>query len=113
MGQSRVFGQKWVKIAALLMIYDIAVINLAYGAALWLRFDLKFSMIPEEYLHAWTGTVPAYTVLSLVIFLLLKLYRSVWRFVSYNEMLRVAAATLLTAVAQIMITGLMFVNFLK
>lgn len=108
MGQSRVFGQKWVKIAALLMIYDIAVINLAYGAALWLRFDLKFSMIPEEYLHAWTGTVPAYTVLSLVIFLLLKLYRSVWRFVSYNEMLRVAAATLLTAVAQIMITGLMF-----
>ena len=105
---SNVLGQKWVRIAALLIIYDIIVINLAYGAALWLRFDLKFSMIPEEYLHAWVSTVPAYTVLSLVIFVLLKLYRSVWRFVSYNEMMRVAAATMFTAVVQVILTELLF-----
>lgn len=105
---SNVLGQKWVRIAALLIIYDIIVINLAYGAALWLRFDLKFSMIPEEYLHAWVSTVPAYTVLSLVIFVLLKLYRSVWRFVSYNEMMRVAAATMLTAAVQVILTELLF-----
>lgn len=105
---SNVLRQKWVRIAALLIIYDIIVINLAYGAALWLRFDLKFSMIPEEYLHAWVSTVPAYTVLSLVIFVLLKLYRSVWRFVSYNEMMRVAAATMLTAAVQVILTELLF-----
>ena len=105
---SNVLGQKWVRIAALLIIYDIIVINLAYGAALWLRFDLKFSMIPEEYLHAWVSTVPAYTVLSLVIFVLLKLYRSVWRFVSYNEMMRVAAATMFTAAVQVILTELLF-----
>ena len=105
---SNVLGQKWVMIAALLIIYDIIVINLAYGAALWLRFDLKFSMIPEEYLHAWVSTVPAYTVLSLVIFVLLKLYRSVWRFVSYNEMMRVAAATMFTAAVQVILTELLF-----
>lgn len=105
---SNVLGQKWVRIAALLIIYDIIVINLAYGAALWLRFDLKFSMIPEEYLHAWVSTVPAYTVLSLVIFVLLKLYRSVWRFVSYNEMMRVAASTMFTAAVQIILTELLF-----
>ena len=105
---SNVLGQKWVRIAALLIIYDIIVINLAYGAALWLRFDLKFSMIPEEYLHAWVSTVPAYTVLSLVIFVLLKLYRSVWRFVSYNEMMRVAASTMFTAAVQVMLTELLF-----
>ena len=105
---SNVLRQKWVRIAALLIIYDIIVINLAYGAALWLRFDLKFSMIPEEYLHAWVSTVPEYTVLSLVIFVLLKLYRSVWRFVSYNEMMRVAAATMLTAAVQVILTELLF-----
>ena len=105
---SNVLGQKWVRIAALLIIYDIIVINLAYGAALWLRFDLKFSMIPEEYLHAWVSTVPAYTVLSLVIFVLLKLYRSVWRFVSYNEMMRVAASTMFTAAVQVILTELLF-----
>ncbi len=105
---SNVLGQKWVRIAALLIIYDIIVINLAYGAALWLRFDLKFSMIPEEYLHAWVSTVPAYTVLSLVIFVLLKLYRSVWRFVSYNELMRVAAATMFTAAVQVILTELLF-----
>ena len=82
MNYSSVLRQKWVRIAALLIIYDIIVINLAYGAALWLRFDLKFSMIPEEYLHAWVSTVHAYTVMSLVIFVLLKLSRRVWRFVS-------------------------------
>ena len=105
---SNVLGQKWVRIAALLIIYDIIVINLAYGAALWLRFDLKFSMIPEEYLHAWVSTVPAYTVLSLVIFVLLKLYRSVWRFVSYNEMMRVAAATMFAAAVQVILMELLF-----
>ena len=105
---SNVLRQKWVRIAALLIIYDIIVINLAYGAALWLRFDLKFSMIPEEYLHAWVSTVPAYTVLSLVIFVLLKLYRSVWRFVSYNEMMRVAASTMFTAAVQVILTELLF-----
>lgn len=110
MGYGSVLRQKWVRIAALLMIYDIIVINLAYGAALWLRFDLKFTMIPEEYLNAWAGTAPAYTVLSLVIFVLLKLYRSVWRYVSYNEMVRVAASTMITSAVQVMITWTFFVR---
>lgn len=107
---SNVLAQKWIKIAALLVIYDIIVINLSYAAALWLRFDLKFSMIPEEYLYAWIGTIPAYTVLSLGIFILLKLYRSVWRFVSFNEMVRIGAATLMTAAVQVIITCLFFVR---
>lgn len=35
-----------MKVALLMMIYDVIVANAAYGLALWLRFDLHFSMIP-------------------------------------------------------------------
>ena len=43
----------WRTVAVLLNIYDIAAVNLAYFLALWLRFDLKFSLIRPDFLDAW------------------------------------------------------------
>ena len=44
---------------ALLMIFDIIGANLAYGCALWLRFE-GFDTIPNEYLSGWLGIVPVF-----------------------------------------------------
>ena len=101
-------SQRWIKIAAMLVVYDIVATNLAYGLALWLRFDLRFSMIPGGYLHAWIASIPVFTIISLAIFVSMKLYRSVWRFVSYNELMRVGIATLLSAVVQVLLTCVFF-----
>ena len=90
--------EHWQVIATLLAVYDAIAVNLSYLLALWFRYDGQFSGIPHEYLHAWLHFVPVYTVFCLVVFVLLKLYKSIWRFASYTELVRLAAASGITAV---------------
>ncbi len=85
-------------ITVLLILYDAAVVNLSYFLALWIRFDCRFSMIPEMYLNAWERFTLPYTVFCLILFTVLRLYKSLWRFASYSELLRVCIASLITAV---------------
>lgn len=99
---------RWMKVAFLMIIYDAIAVNVAYGLALWLRFDLRFSMIPELYLDSWLYFAPVFTSITLIVFLCFKLYRSVWRYVSFNELGRVALATIVSLVVQILGTCLFF-----
>ena len=69
----------------LLLVYDAFAVNISYFLALWLRFDCKIGDIPPEYLEAWFKYIPVNTVVSIVIFSLFKLYRSIWSFASYKE----------------------------
>lgn len=82
----------------LLIIFDILAVNLSYGIALWLRFDLRFSSIPKEYLNGWLHGIPINTALVLGIFTLFHLYRSVWEFAGYVELINTLGASLLLAV---------------
>ncbi|BFL36829.1 nucleoside-diphosphate sugar epimerase/dehydratase [Holdemania massiliensis] len=88
--------EHWQVISLYLFLYDVFAVNLAYLLALWFRFDCRFTLIPQSYLNAWIQFIPIYTVISLVIFTGLKLYRSLWRFAGYSELLRVTAATIMT-----------------
>ena len=88
--------EHWQVISLYLVVYDIFAVNLSYLMALWFRFDCRFSLIPEVYLKAWIQFSPFYTVLCVSVFTVLKLYRSLWRFAGYSELLRVTAATVLT-----------------
>ena len=91
----------WKIIALYLVIYDAFVINLSYFLALWLRFDTRFSQIPEGYLVPFLKFAPFYTVICIVIFWFLKLYNSVWRFASYNELLRCIYGSVITSLIHI------------
>ena len=88
--------EHWQVISLYLVVYDIIAVNLAYLLALWFRFDCRFSLIPEVYLKAWIQFAPFYTVLCVAVFTVLKLYRSLWRFAGYSELLRVTVATIVT-----------------
>ena len=91
----------WKVISLYLVIYDIFVVNASYLLALWLRFDTKFSLIPEVYLYSFLKFTPFYTVLCLVIFWRLRLYNSIWRFASYDELLRCILSSVITSLIQI------------
>ncbi|MBR6019171.1 MAG: polysaccharide biosynthesis protein [Lachnospiraceae bacterium] len=80
------------------MIYDIVAVAMSYFLALWLRFDCRFSLIQENYLRAWKFFTPAYVVVCILVFYLLRLYKSIWRFASYSELLRTIIASIITAV---------------
>ena len=90
--------EHWQVVTVYLMIYDAIAINLSYFLALWLRFDCRYTQIDTNYLHSFARFAPIYTVICIVVFLLLKLYRSIWRFASFNELVRVIIATAVTAV---------------
>ena len=94
--------QHWKVIALYLMIYDIFAVNFSCFLGLWLRFDLRYTNIPENYLHAFLKFAPAYTIVVLVIFYFLHLYNSLWRFASFNELNRILAATVITTVIQVL-----------
>lgn len=81
-----------------LMIFDCVAVNLAYFLALWIRFDCSFTKINPVYLQTWLKFVPYYTVFCLLVFSLLRLYRSIWRFASYNELFRVLISSLICVV---------------
>ena len=88
--------EHWVIIAIALAIYDVIAVNLSYLLALWLRFDCIFSLIPKEYLYAYLIFAPFYTVFCILVFYKCRLYKSIWRFASYNELIYASFATLIT-----------------
>lgn len=90
------FWGHWNAAQLFLMIYDIVAINFAFFFGLWLRFDFMISKIPEKYLNGFMTFIPWYTVFTIVVFHILHLYRSIWRFASYNELHRLAIATFIT-----------------
>ena len=88
--------EHWQIIAIYLTVYDAIAVNVAYFLALWIRFDCRYSEIPEVYLSSYLKFAPWYTIFSVVIFWLLRLYKSIWRFASYSEFVRVVSATVIT-----------------
>ena len=100
--------QHWVGVAVLLLIYDAIAVNVSFFAALWVRFDCRYSIIPERYLSAWLHFAPIYTVFCLLVFWMLKLYRSMWRFVSYSELNRSVLASVITSVFHIAAITLLY-----
>ena len=86
----------WQNVAMLLTVYDIIAVNLAYFLALWLRFDCKFTTIRPDYLSAWAKFAPIYAIFCLIIFWKSRLYKSIWRYASYTELMYLITATGIT-----------------
>lgn len=102
--------EHWKIIAIFLMVYDACVVNLAYFFALLLRFDFSYSHIDVRYLHAWADFLPYYTIICLFVFASFRLYRSVWRFASFSELIRVTAACLITVILHAILITTFFVR---
>lgn len=90
--------EHWEIISIYLALYDILAINFSYFAGLWLRFDLHYSKIPQEYLSAFMKFAPFYTVFSIIIFMALRLYNSLWRFASFIELNRIIVSSVVTTI---------------
>lgn len=98
--------EHWHVVNAFLMLYDFVMVALAYFAALWIRFECNYNKIPEEYLTPYFKTILFYSVFCVIVFMGLKLYRSIWRFASYSELLRLIVATVITVAVYAIVTYL-------
>lgn len=86
----------WKVIMAYMMLYDVIVIAVSYFLALWVRFDCLFSQIPSHYFNAYKTFIIPYIIIAVIIFWLLRLYKSIWRYASFNELTHILIATAIT-----------------
>ena len=90
--------EHWQVVRLLLMVYDFIAVIVSFGIALWLRVDCKVTSVEPQYLTNYTKTIIIYALFCLVVFWFLRLYKSIWRFASYSELMRVILATVVTGV---------------
>ena len=69
-----------------LVLLDILSIGAALIAALLLRFNLTFASVGEQYIENALHMLPILIIFTVVLFFILRLYNSLWMFVSTNEL---------------------------
>ena len=85
---------KWIYKSLLLCLADILIVMGSYFMALFMRFDFRITMIPEEYIAGHFWSMPFWIVSTIVIYYIYKLYHSIWAFVSIAEVKRIVMADL-------------------
>lgn len=86
---------------AILVILDVMSIVTASFAALYIRFDFSFANIESQYMTQLEHILLPNILVTLLFYIIWKLYRSVWRYASANELINIVFATTCTAVAQV------------
>ncbi len=94
---ARKFLEHWHIISLLLVIYDIVAVSASFFLALWFRYDCAYTAIENTQRLALLYFAIPYGLICVGVFYALGLYNSIWRFASYNELLRTALATAITA----------------
>lgn len=92
----------------ILMAIDVAAICLASFLGLFVRFDMNTARIPAEYAQASEKYLPLYVAATIIIFLLFKMYATMWSVAGIREVLYIIAACATSSVIQI--TGMMFLE---
>ena len=85
---------------ALLVLLDTLVIGLAGFLALYIRFDFKFQNMDMSFMKTELKSLPIHILVTLALFVLFKLYRSVWRFASTAEFLNIVGACTTSMIAE-------------
>ena len=76
----------------LLVLADIALVNISLLAAYWLRFDGDFAGIPEEYGRNILFLAILATFVKLACFFIFRLYGSLWKYAGAHELVSIASA---------------------
>ena len=102
------YSRLWINKAFLLAFADTLIIMGSYLAALFLRFDFKFTTIPSEYLQGYLWSMPYFVSITIVVFYICRLYHSIWRLASVAELRMILTAYLILLVAYV--AGMLFMD---
>ena len=69
----------------LIVALDLISIVMAGGLALLVRFDFRFSNIPQEAVAQWYAFLPLQCIGTLVVYFLRRMYHYIWRSVSVHD----------------------------
>lgn len=92
-----------------LVFLDILIIMGSMTGALWIRCDFQFMNIDRVYLDTIKNYMAINIVCTVMIYAVMKLYSSLWRFASIEELKNVIGAVVLSTAVQI--TGMKLMEF--
>ena len=99
--------EHWHLVAICLMICDFLAILFSYFLALWVRFDCNTDrMVSTLYWDPFKRFIIPYAVGAIVLFWFFRMYRSVWRYASYGELIRTFLGSVTASVLHIVLISL-------
>ena len=96
--------EHWQIIAVFLGVYDFVAVCAAYFLALFIRFDGVYSAIEKRHLNAYTGFILPIAAGSIIVFILFRMYKGMWRFASFSELVRAFFGSLTSSILHTIIT---------
>ncbi len=100
--------EQWQIMSVAMMLYDFAAVCGAYFLALYLRFDCVYSAIQARFMIPYKSFILPYGLGCIVVFRLMKMYNSVWRYASYTEFTRTLTGSLVTSAAHTVLITVIF-----
>jgi len=100
--------KQWEIVSTLFLLFDVISIAFSFLIALWLRFDCRFSSIPQNYFESYYKSIILHIAITILVYELFKLYNSVWKFAGYYEFVRLAIATVITGISNVLITNIVY-----
>ena len=83
-----------------LVVLDILIINASSFMALWIRFDFRIGSIDQMYISELLSYMLLNTIITLVIFWIFRMYHSLWKFASVDELTNIIFATIASELCQ-------------
>ena len=100
--------KEWHYTAAALVIYDIVTIVFSYIITMFLRYDFLYSYIPQVFLNDLKIVIPIIVILTIIIYFIFNLYRSMWRFAGVSELFRILGAVIVSFVLHTILIAMFF-----
>ena len=88
--------------AVFIMLLDVAATAGSYFLGLWFRYDFSFHDMRAVHWEGFLSAIGPWCLITVVVFLVFRLYSSIWAFVSTSEVFRIIGAY--TALAVIGLT---------
>ena len=88
-----VFGK-----AVMIMAFDIIATATSFFLGLWFRYDFSIQDIRVEHMEGFLSAIPYWCAITVAVFLVFRLYSSIWAFVSTSEVFRIIGAYTVLAV---------------
>lgn len=77
---------------ALYIVLDIIAINTSSVLAMLLRFNLTLADVEPQYLESIVGTMPINTIMTVGMFVVFRMYTTLWSFASIKELVYIIEA---------------------
>ncbi len=89
--------------AVLIMLLDVAATAGSYFLGLWFRYDFSFQDMRITHWEGFLSAIGPWCLITVLVFLVFRLYSSIWAFVSTSEVFRIIGAYITLAVVGVMV----------